>query len=369
MARIFSGRFLYHKLIKPIVMAHAAPHPIALGIALGLFIGFTPTIPLQMPLALILATILGANKVVAMAMTWPSFLAAVPVFWLGHYVGIQVLGGEPLTLSDLSESLKHPLEVFGKDLFRPLMLGSVIVAFALSAPWYPVSLWALKARRNRMLKKANAKLAGCRLVLATTSPRRAQLLREWGYKFEIAEAHIHETTNKRLGPVKTAKHNAFRKALNVARRYDDAIVIAADTVVVLNKEMMGKPVNDADAERMLQDLSGTRHSVITAVCAIDSRSGRKVLDSDEAFVRMRHLPHYEIKEYVKTGAARGKAGAYAMQETGDKFVTKVDGNLDTVVGLPRYVCESVLYRLLTKPPRKRRTMPQAANRPQGHAGR
>ena len=166
------------------------------------------------------------------------------------------------------------------------------------------------------------------LVLASASPRRQSLLRDAGFRFRVVVPHVEEQNPVRGDPHRTALHNATAKAEAV----DGETVLAADTVVALGDRLLGKPADDAHACSILKSLSGTTHRVVTGV-ALRHR-GQVQVASAETSVSMRVLPAEEVAAYVASGEARGKAGAYAIQETADRFVTRIDGPYDNVVGLP-----------------------------------
>jgi septum formation protein len=352
-------RFLYRRFIRPIVTAHGTPHAVALGAAIGMFVALTPTIGIQMIVAAFIATLFGANRLVAVAMVWLSNpLDAVPLYWLDHFIGVKLFGGEVINSEFIKERIAQVgvsnwwqvADILTGEVFWPMLIGGTILGLATGIPLYAITLWALHARQARVRAYLRQALGERRLILASSSPRREELLRRWGYKFEVAEPNVSEITESKFSPNKTARHNARRKAQAVARKVADlnAVIAAADTLTVLEKKLIGKPADEADAERILGELSGTRHSVITALCAVDGRTGRMIVDDDEAFVHMRKLSKKEISDYVKSGEAMGKAGAYAVQETADKFVKKIVGNFDTVVGFPRDVFEKMMHRLLAR---------------------
>lgn len=351
-------RFFYRRFIKPVVTAHDTPHAVALGMAVGIFVALTPTIGIQMMVAAFIATLLGANRLVAIAMVWLSNpLTAAPMYWFDHYLGIQFTGGETLGLDFVNERIAQIgltnwwsiVDVLSGEVFWPMLIGGLIFGLVVALPLYPVSLWALKSRQRRIRERIRKLLAGRRLVLASASPRRRELLREWGYEFEVMEPNVREATAAKRGPTKTARHNARRKALAAARRAGGAVIISADTLTVLEKKVIGKPDDDAHAQKMLRELSGTRHSVITAMCAVDTRTGRIIVEDDEAFIHMRKMTDADIDEYVKTGEGMGKSGAYAARAKGDRFIKKIEGNIDTVIGFSRFVFEKMMYRLLARP--------------------
>ena len=173
-----------------------------------------------------------------------------------------------------------------------------------------------------------------RLVLASNSPRRIDLLKMAGYHFDIIPHTIEESIPCEISPTELASNLAFLKASDVARKVDDAIVISADTIVVHKDNIFGKPRDTRDAKRILMMLSGSEHDIITAVCIIDMPSKKKLLRIDRTSIRMMNMTEDEIEIYVRTGEPMDKAGAYAVQGEGGKFIEKMDGNFSNAVGLP-----------------------------------
>ena len=172
------------------------------------------------------------------------------------------------------------------------------------------------------------------IILASSSPRRRQLLADAGYDFRIVEPDADETAPPGMSPTEHAKLLAQRKAHAVASTLDSGLVIGADTVVACSDEIIGKPDDAAHAAQILSRLSGTRHAVITAVCLIDAATGEERCDADTTFIQMRNVPRQAIDAYVATGECFGKAGAYAIQETADAFIDHIEGSFSNVVGLP-----------------------------------
>ena len=166
------------------------------------------------------------------------------------------------------------------------------------------------------------------LILASASPRRRTLLERAGISFRVALADVVEELPARGEPHAIAVRNATSKAEAVPGEE----VLGADTVVALGDRILGKPVDEADASAMLRALSGTTHRVVTGVAL--KRDGRIRTRSVETRVTMRELTDEEIATYVGSGECMGKAGAYAIQETADRFVSHIDGPYDNVVGLP-----------------------------------
>jgi septum formation protein len=182
-----------------------------------------------------------------------------------------------------------------------------------------------------------------RLVLASSSPRRRQLLSEAGYAFDVIVPPISEPqcAPADMAPAAVAEAAAYFKARSVADRQADAAILAADTVVVVNGRIIGKPADRAEAEHILRTLSGTRHAVITGVALLEP-DGRRQIASDVTHVTMRPMSEREIAEYLDSGEWAGKAGAYAIQETADRFVRTVEGSFSNVVGLPMELVERML---------------------------
>ena len=172
------------------------------------------------------------------------------------------------------------------------------------------------------------------IVLASASPRRAELLARMGVAFEIVPAHVDESSPPGADPAAEAVRLAEAKAAEVAARVPPGIVIGADTLCALEGEILGKPRDRAHAREMLRRLSGTRHHVITGLCVIDSTTGRRAAEAVATAVTMRPMTDEQIRDYVASGEADGKAGAYAIQETADRYVARIEGSFDNVVGLP-----------------------------------
>jgi septum formation protein len=175
-----------------------------------------------------------------------------------------------------------------------------------------------------------------RLVLASASPRRRDLLRDAGLIFEVEPADVDETLAPGTEPERGACELARAKARHVAARQGpDAWVIGADTVVAVGSELLGKPASAGEAEAMLRKLSDTRHRVVTGVCVVRCADAHEWTEPETTFVTMRAIQADERAAYVASGEWRDKAGGYAIQETADRFVTALEGGgFDNVVGLP-----------------------------------
>jgi septum formation protein len=172
-----------------------------------------------------------------------------------------------------------------------------------------------------------------RFILASSSPRRIQLLRDSKFDPEIIRPEVTELDCDFLTPSEVAMFNAYRKAVTVANRYPKAVVLAADTVVALGWETFGKPRDHEDARRMLRNLVGKTHDVITGVALV--APGRPiVLEGEHSAVKFRLLSDAEIDAYLNTIHPFDKAGGYAAQDSPDAVIEFVNGSFTNVVGLP-----------------------------------
>jgi septum formation protein len=178
------------------------------------------------------------------------------------------------------------------------------------------------------------------LVLASASPRRAELLRTAGFSFDVRPADVDETPWAGELPAAYALRVARDKALTAANADADSWILAADTVVVVGAETLGKPADRADARRMLAMLSGVVHEVLTAV--VLRHGDRESSEVASTRVRFLQLSDAEIEWYVQSGEPEGKAGAYAIQGLGSRFVDSIEGSWSNVVGLP----VATVYRML-----------------------
>ncbi|MGE5418266.1 MAG: Maf family protein [Acidobacteriota bacterium] len=184
-----------------------------------------------------------------------------------------------------------------------------------------------------------------RLVLASGSPRRRQLLESLGLTFDIIPPPAEEITQIWNTPQDYAEQLSQYKARQVAEKVVDAVVLAADTIVVKNHEIMGKPQSTQEAQNMLQALSGASHTVVTGICIIDVSSRQELIDSETTTVYFKKLSDEKISRYLDTGEPFDKAGAYGIQGHGALLVEKVDGCFYNVVGLPLAKLESMLETL------------------------
>ena len=182
-----------------------------------------------------------------------------------------------------------------------------------------------------------------RLVLASSSPRRADLLRAAGIPFELFPVDVDEQFRRGETPEHAVARLAEAKAAVAAGSHPDAIILGADTTVVVLRETLAKPADAEDAARMLRLLSGRSHDVLTGVCV--SHQGRRLVHVEPTRVRMAPLQESEIAWYVATGEPLDKAGAYAVQGLASRFIEGIDGSYSNVVGLPISSVYSLLKEL------------------------
>lgn len=181
-----------------------------------------------------------------------------------------------------------------------------------------------------------------RLVLASASPRRRELLTAAGFTFEVDVADVDETVHPGEAAGAYAQRVARAKALAVAARWPDAVVLGADTIVVVDGDVMGKPRDAADAVRMLERLSGRAHQVLTAMAA--TWDGRVAEAVEETLVWFAALTPAQIAAYVASGEPMDKAGAYGIQGKASRFIPRIEGSYTNVVGLPIAAVDALLSR-------------------------
>lgn len=171
------------------------------------------------------------------------------------------------------------------------------------------------------------------LILASSSPRRILLLKKLGLRFRVVPPS-YEVEVEMEDPIEYVELKALEKARAVARLFTEGIVIAADTVVFVDNEILGKPRSIDEAKDFLRRLSGKTHYVATGVAVIDAATMREVVDSEVTKVKFRELSEEEIEFYVKTGEPLDKAGGYAIQGLASVFIERIEGDFWNVVGLP-----------------------------------
>ena len=177
-------------------------------------------------------------------------------------------------------------------------------------------------------------MATRQLVLASRSPRRRELLALLGIPFTVVPSRTPETPAEGESPTEFVKRAAREKGIEVAARVPPSIILSADTIVVVDDEILGKPVDEHDSIRMLERLSGRQHSVYTAVAVVDSDKGSRLDGIEETKVWIRELDRAAIEDYIRREDVMDKAGAYAIQGYASIFIPKIEGNYPNVVGLP-----------------------------------
>lgn len=178
----------------------------------------------------------------------------------------------------------------------------------------------------------NAYADNKKIILASGSPRRRELLAKMGYSFETCTPDVDERVSGNACEIVGIL--AERKAQAACEMYDEGIIIASDTLVSLDGTPLGKPEDIQDARRMLKALSGREHEVFTGVCIRDAASGKSHTEVVRTGVRFRNLSDEDIDVYIATGEPMDKAGAYAIQGGAGKFVESFDGSFENVVGFP-----------------------------------
>ncbi|MFD2369879.1 Maf family protein [Brevibacillus sp. GCM10020057] len=182
------------------------------------------------------------------------------------------------------------------------------------------------------------------LTLASSSPRRRELLQTLGIPFRVQTSDVDETTAPGLSPHEVVEELAVRKARAVASLQQEGVVLGSDTIVVLDDQILGKPADEAEAFRMLTMLQGREHTVYSGVALIDAASGREEVAHSHTRVRIRPLAKTEIESYIATREPMDKAGAYAIQGIGSTIVEGITGDYFTVVGLPLALTARMLSR-------------------------
>jgi septum formation protein len=172
------------------------------------------------------------------------------------------------------------------------------------------------------------------IILASASPRRAELLKLLKVDYQIVPSDADEAAHEHLSPLEICQLNAHRKARAVAKKIPDALVLGADTLVFLDDEILGKPRNLKEAEHMLSRLQGRTHQVVTGVSLIHLRSHRERIFAVSTDVLFHPLDRGQIREYLKKIHPLDKAGAYAIQDSGELIVSEISGSYSNVVGLP-----------------------------------
>jgi len=175
-----------------------------------------------------------------------------------------------------------------------------------------------------------------KIILATTSPRRHGLAQAIGLDFDIVPSNYEEDMTKKMKPKDMVMGFAYGKALDVAKKFKQGIVIGVDTIVVFNGKNLGKPRTKEEAFKMLKSYSGKKQYVYSGVCLIDCKTGKTIKDCEITEVYFKKLEDKEIKSYIATGEALDKAGGYGMQDLASIFIKKINGCYFNVMGFPIY---------------------------------
>ena len=192
------------------------------------------------------------------------------------------------------------------------------------------------------------------IILASNSPQRKKLLEDNGFSFTVYPSEIKEKIDSKWDPATCVKELAKQKAKaviekiwqsgNIEYLQKSSVILAADTVAAVNKEIFGKPDDFNHAYKMLWKLSRNRHMVLTGICLWPLIRKEPIIAVDITYITMRHMKEQEINEYINSKESYGKAGAYAIQSKADKFVEKIEGNFDNVVGLPVNLVKQMLQQ-------------------------
>ncbi len=185
-----------------------------------------------------------------------------------------------------------------------------------------------------------------KIILASNSPRRKKILADLGLVFEIIPSDYEEKLETDIFSYDLIEDLATQKACDVVRRVGkDEIVLGADTVVVLHNKILGKPKDKEDAFRMLRELSGQTHMVVTSLCGINTKTNRAALLSTTSYVRFKELNDELINYYIEEYNPLDKAGSYGIQELPDGILDKYEGSFDNIVGLAPEAVTAILEKL------------------------
>ncbi len=174
-----------------------------------------------------------------------------------------------------------------------------------------------------------------RVILASGSPRRADLLRKIRLDFIIVPANVKEINELNdLSIEQIAQKNALMKAMALANKFTNSLIIGADTIVFFENKLIGKPKNAEDAKKMLKGFSGKWHSVYTGIALVETNTKKQIVDFEKTKVKFKKLSEKEITDYIATREPRDMAGAYAIQGKGKFLIEKIEGSYTNIVGLP-----------------------------------
>ncbi len=185
-----------------------------------------------------------------------------------------------------------------------------------------------------------------RIILASSSPRRKELLSQLGFDFEVIPSGVDETVEDGTAPEEVVRQLALRKALHIAQQNPNALIIGADSMVFIDNKVIGKPSSKEDAQATLELLSGRKHTVLTGVAIVDTRvdwlEPHSVSQTFTSFVTFRKLPQAEIAAYVATGDPLDKAGSYNRTGMAKDFIESIEGSAENVSGLPTLELKEML---------------------------
>ncbi|MFV9510875.1 Maf family protein [Tepidibacillus sp. LV47] len=180
------------------------------------------------------------------------------------------------------------------------------------------------------------------IILASSSPRRKELLELVGIPFRIHASHVSEKVSIDLTPSQVVEELALRKAKDVSKFYHEGLVIGADTIVVLDGQILGKPKDRSEAFAMLKKIQGKTHTVYSGVAIVDCQSKRQIVAHQKTKVKMKPLSDDEIDAYIATNEPLDKAGSYGIQGIGAILIEKIEGDYFNVVGLPLVLLHDLL---------------------------
>jgi len=173
-----------------------------------------------------------------------------------------------------------------------------------------------------------------KIILASNSPRRKKILGEAGYKFNIVPSNVSEDIYEN-NPHKFTQELSKRKAKAIAAKFSDVIVIAADTMVVMDNKLFGKPSDFTEAFSMLSTFSGKKHKVVTGITII--KNGEVITDSDEGTIKLKILTKAQIIEFINNTNPYDKAGGYSVEDLPKDYIDKIEGEVSTILGLPLHI--------------------------------
>ena len=191
------------------------------------------------------------------------------------------------------------------------------------------------------------------IIFASKSSGKKQLLKKLGIKFKIDPSDYKERMDLKLRPKELTKYLSYQKAKVVAKKYKSAIIIATDSFITFEGRLLGKPHTEKKARKMLKELSGKAHSVITGFTIINTKNKKTISKSVETKVYFKKLTQKDIDNYVKTKEPLDKAGAYAIQGLGASLVNRIEGDYSNIIGLPLKTLTESLKKFNIKIPKER----------------